>query len=99
MLKKGFMQMVAEANAVVTSVSAEEAKSMVGQPNVVFLDVREPGELEENGRIESSIHAPRGLLEFQADPDSPYHNADIDGSKQIVIYCALGGRSDSRPKL
>ncbi len=99
MLKKGFMQMVAEANAVVTSVSAEEAKSMVGQPNVVFLDVREPGELEENGRIESSIHAPRGLLEFQADPDSSYHNADIDGSKQIVIYCALGGRSDSRPKL
>ena len=54
MLKKGFLQMVAEANAVVTSVSAEEAKSMVGQPNVVFLDVREPGELEENGRIESA---------------------------------------------
>lgn len=93
MLKKGFKQMVAEANAAVTCLSPEEANALVGQDRVVFLDVREPGELQENGKIEGSVHAPRGLLEFHADPDSPYHNKDIDGSKKLVIYCATGGRS------
>jgi rhodanese-related sulfurtransferase len=93
MLKKGFKRMVAEANAAITTVTPEDALSMVDQDNVVFLDVREPGELQENGKLAGAVHAPRGMLEFQADPDSPYHNADIDGSKKIVVYCATGGRS------
>jgi len=93
MLKKGFKRMVAEANAAITTVTPEDALSMVDQDNVVFLDVREPGELQENGKLTGAVHAPRGMLEFQADPDSPYHNADIDGSKKIVVYCATGGRS------
>ncbi len=93
MLKKGFKQMVADANAAVTTISPDDAKALTALPDVIFLDVREPGELQENGTIEGAVHAPRGLLEFHADPDSPYHNKGIDGAKRIVIYCATGGRS------
>ena len=93
MLKKGFKQMVAEANVAVECLSPGDANALLGRDDVVFLDVREPGEQHENGQIQGSVLAPRGLLEFQADPDSPHHNKGIDGSKKLVIYCATGGRS------
>jgi rhodanese-related sulfurtransferase len=93
MLKNGFKKMVADANAIVTTISPADANALTGNSEIVFLDVREPGELQENGKIEGAVHTPRGMLEFQADPDSPYHNAAIDGSKKIVVYCATGGRS------
>ena len=57
MLKKGFKKMVADANAAVTTISPDDAKALATQPDVIFLDVREPGELLENGKIEGAIHA------------------------------------------
>ncbi len=93
MLKWGFKQMVADANAAVTVISPDQASGLSGQDDIIFLDVREAGELNENGKIAGSVHSPRGLLEFHADPDSPYHNKAIDGSKKLVVYCATGGRS------
>lgn len=93
MLKKDTKQMIAEANAVVTTITTDDAKALAGQPDVVMVDVREPGELKENGQIEGALNVPRGVLEFQADPGHPSYNQALDGSKRIVIYCATGGRS------
>lgn len=92
-MAKGMKDYLAEANAVIHAVDVATAKGLVGDPNVVFLDVREPPELANTGRIPGSVHVPRGLLEFQADPTSPMYKAELDQSKKIVVNCASGGRS------
>jgi rhodanese-related sulfurtransferase len=92
-MPKSYKEMVAEANASVRALGPEEAKSLVGQPNVLFLDVREPEELRKTGKIPGAVHAVRGLLEFYADPESPAHKPQLDPAKRIIINCASGGRS------
>lgn len=84
---------LAEANALIPAIDVAAAKQLVGDPEVIFLDVREPPELGQTGRIPGALHIPRGLLEFQADPGSPAFNQQLDQSKKIVINCASGGRS------
>lgn len=59
----------------------------------VLVDIREPDERAANGAIAGSIHAPRGMLEFYADPTSSYHRADFDPARRVILYCASGGRS------
>lgn len=59
----------------------------------VVVDLREPAELAADGMIEGAIHAPRGMLEFWADPSSPYHRPELDPARRTVLYCASGGRS------
>lgn len=93
MVKRGFKQMLAEANARITSLSVPEALPLVGDPNVVFIDVRETIEVQKAGVIEGAVHAPRGFLEFIADPESPMHNPALASGKRLVVYCASGGRS------
>ena len=90
---KTVQQMVAEANAAVPAISPQEAKSLVGRPDVVFLDVREPAEVAASGKVPGALAIPRGLVEFRADPASPLHEAAFDRAKTIVAYCASGGRS------
>lgn len=90
---KTVQQMVAEANAAVPAISPQEAKSLVGRPDVVFLDVREPAEVAASGKVPGALAIPRGLVEFRADPASPLHDAAFDRAKTIVAYCASGGRS------
>jgi len=92
MLKKGFKQLLAEANAKVESVSVQDAVPLLGDPSVVFLDVREAAE-RQNGFIPGSIHAPRGFLEFIADPEGPMHDPALAADKTLVVYCGSGGRS------
>ena len=92
MLKKGFKQMLDEANAVVGVVSVQEAIALLDDPDVVFVDVRE-GEERARGAIPSSVHAPRGFLEFMADPEGPMHNPAFVSGKKLVVYCGSGGRS------
>ena len=92
-MAKGIKDYMAEAKAAIKEIDVAEAKGMVGDPNVVFLDVREPPEVANTGRIPGAVHVPRGLLEFQADPNAPTHKAELDPSKKIVINCASGGRS------
>jgi len=75
------------------TIPASEALGMLNDPDVVFVDVRDLPELERDGKIPNSIHASRGMLEFHADPDSPYHKSAISSEKQILLYCASGGRS------
>ena len=85
--------MVAEANAAVGTLEVEEAKQLVGRDDVVFVDVREGGELATQGKIPGAVHTPRGLLEFYADPSAPYHKPELGSGKRLVVYCASGGRS------
>ena len=92
MLQKGFRQMLAEANAAIDNLSVKEALGKLGDPSTVFVDVREAQE-RAAGHIPGSVHAPRGFLEFIADPEGPMHNPAIEPDKQIVVYCGSGGRS------
>lgn len=86
-------ELVAEANAAVEMLDVEQAKQLVGRDDVVFVDVREGGELATQGKIPGAVHAPRGLLEFYADPSAPYHKPELASGKRLVVYCASGGRS------
>ena len=86
-------QMLAAAEAVVPRITAEDAKTLVGRDDVVFLDVREPNEVAASGKVPGALAIPRGLVEFRADPASPLHDAKFDRAKTIVAYCASGGRS------
>lgn len=90
---KTVQQMLAEANAAVPAITPEEAKGLVGNPDVVFLDVREPAEVAASGKVPGALAIPRGLVEFRADPASPMHDAAFDRAKTVVAYCASGGRS------
>lgn len=93
MLKRGFKQLLAEANAAIDTVSVHDALSMVGDQGIVFVDIRETVELQQSGKVKGAVHAPRGFLEFQADPESPMHIAPLSSGKRLVLYCASGGRS------
>ena len=90
---KSAKDLVAEANAGVDKVTVDEAKGLVGRDDTVFVDLRETRELESQGRIPGAVHAPRGLLEFYADPASPSHKPELSSGKRLVVYCASGGRS------
>lgn len=90
---KTVQAMVAEANAAVPAISPEDAKGLVGRADVLFLDVREPGEVAASGKVPGALAIPRGLVEFRADPASPLHDAAFDRAKTVVAYCASGGRS------
>lgn len=92
MLKKGFKQLLAEANADIDSMPVALARDMLEDDDVVFVDVREAQERSQ-GFIPGSVHAPRGFLEFIADPEGPMHNPVFVGDKTLVVYCGTGGRS------
>jgi rhodanese-related sulfurtransferase len=90
---KTVQAMLAEAEAAVPRISVEEAKGLLGRPDVVFLDVRETAEIAASGKVPGALAVPRGLLEFRADPASALHDAAFDRAKTVVAYCASGGRS------
>ena len=86
-------QLVAEAKARIRNLTVEQVASQIETGNVVLVDVREPGELAEQGAIAGAVHAPRGMLEFYADPTSPDHRSELDPSARTIVYCASGNRS------
>lgn len=92
MLKHGFKKMLAEANAVIDTISVHDALALTDDPNTVIVDVRDMAERQQ-GAIKGSVHASRGFLEFKADPESPMYDSAFDASKKLVLYCASGGRS------
>lgn len=93
MLKRGFKQLLAEANAVIETVSVQDLGFVLDDDETVLIDVRETVERENDGIIPGSEHAPRGLLEFQADPESPAYNDVLDPERRLILYCGSGGRS------
>src|SRR5689334_3512629 len=86
-------QMLAEANAAVPRLSPPEVRDMAAKGNVLIVDVRDAPELAAGGKIRDAVHVSRGMLEFRADPDSPYHNPAFQPDKTVLVYCASGGRS------
>ena len=93
MQQKSAKDLVAEASREVETLSGEDAVKLVGLPGVVFVDLREREELQKTGKLEGAVHVPRGFLEFQADPTSPTHKAELGGNKKLVLYCGSGNRS------
>lgn len=86
-------EMLAAANAEVPRVPPAEARALIGRGNVLVVDVRDPAELQGGGKIKGAVNVPRGMLEFRADPESPYHNPVFTKDKTLLVYCASGGRS------
>ena len=93
MERKSAKDLVTEASRDVETLSGEEAVKLIGEPNVVFVDVREAEELQKTGKLEGAVHVPRGFLEFQADPKSPTHKAELREGKKLILYCGSGNRS------
>ena len=85
-------QMLEEAQKAVPRVSREEALALIAQGPLV-LDVRDAPEVEKGGKVEGAVHVSRGMLEFRADPASPYHDEQFDPARPVLLYCASGGRS------
>ena len=89
-MRKTVKSMVDEATAAITTYSIEDARELHGREDVQFIDIRE---LEREGVIPGAFHAPRGMLEFWVDPESPYHKPVFATDKQLVLFCAAGWRS------
>jgi rhodanese-related sulfurtransferase len=92
-LKKTVMEMVAEANQEIETISAKEAIAHKDDPNLVLVDLRDIRELNRDGRIPGAFHAPRGMLEFWVDPASPYYKEVFGSGKKFAFFCAGGMRS------
>jgi rhodanese-related sulfurtransferase len=86
-------QMLEAANAAVPKISPAEARDLMAKGNALVVDVRDAPEVAQSGKVKGAVHVSRGMLEFRADPDSPYHDKNFDRAKTVVVYCASGGRS------
>lgn len=85
-------EMVAEANARVETLDPMAVAEEMRQ-GALLVDLREKHEIDDKGRITGSVHIPRGILEFLADPTSPHHHKALDPSKRVILYCAVANRS------
>jgi rhodanese-related sulfurtransferase len=89
----GVKELLAEANAAVRKLSPAEAAEKIKAGNVLIVDVRDPSEVQQSGKIQGAVNVSRGMLEFRADPETPYHNPAFQKDKTVLVYCASGGRS------
>ena len=92
-ITKGYKQLLDEANAQVRGVTPEEAQALAASGAALIIDLRDPRELEREGRIPGTKHCPRGMLEFWIDPESPYHKPYFAEPKTFIFQCASGWRS------
>ena len=93
-MRKTVKSMVDEAMQAITTYSVEEARELHGREDVQFVDLRDVRELEREGVIPGAFHAPRGMLEFWVDPESPYHKPVLNKpGTRYVLFCAAGWRS------
>ena len=86
-------EMVADAKGRIENLTAEQVASELNGEDVVLIDIREDDERSQAGIIPNSVAAPRGMLEFWADPTSAYHREEFDPARRTILYCASGGRS------
>ena len=91
-MAKRASDMVAEAKGEVENLSPAQVSEEL-KAGALLVDLREPGEREQHGTIPDAVHVPRGMLEFHADATTPYHKAELDPSRRIILHCASGGRS------
>src|ERR671915_585929 len=86
------MDKVKAAKEEVAAISPKEAAALM-EKGALVVDVRDPPELQTGGKVKGAVNVSRGMLEFRADPKSPYHNPVFDPGKTVILYCASGGRS------
>jgi len=92
-LKVGIKELVEEARAGIAELTAEQAMKLAADPNVQLVDIRDPRELERDGKVPGAFHCPRGMLEFWVDPESPYYKPLFGENKRFVFFCGGGLRS------
>ncbi|MBE2261568.1 MAG: rhodanese-like domain-containing protein [Burkholderiaceae bacterium] len=93
-ITRGFRELVADANAQITTYSVAQVRERLGDPKVQIVDIRDVRELEREGTVPGCINAPRGMLEFWVDPDSPYYKPVFgDESREYILFCGAGWRS------
>ena len=92
-ITRGIQAMIDEANAVVEVLSATDVIEAVNNPDVVLVDIRDPREIERDGRIPGTFACTRGMLEFWIDPESPYAKPVFQEDKKFIFHCAGGMRS------
>jgi rhodanese-related sulfurtransferase len=92
-ITKGYKALLEEANAAIETLTVEDAKALHGRDDVVLVDLRDPRELERDGKVPGAFHCPRGMLEFWIDPESPYAKPVFQEDKKFVFFCAGGLRS------
>ncbi len=92
-ITRGYKALLDEAQAKIKTLPVDDAVALHGRDDTVFVDLRDPRELEREGRIPGALHCPRGMLEFWIDPDSPYHKPAFAQDKTYVFFCAAGWRS------
>ncbi|WP_420176179.1 rhodanese-like domain-containing protein [Luteococcus sp. OSA5] len=85
--------LVARAEEQITTLDAEQVHAILDDPQVLLVDIRDVRELEREGQLPGAVHAPRGMLEFWVDPESPYYKPKLDDGRQLVLYCGSGWRS------
>ena len=89
----GYKRLIEEARAEIENLPVGDAQMAYGNTDTVFVDIRDVRELEREGMIPDAFSAPRGMLEFWFDPESPYHKEIFSSGKRLVFYCASGWRS------
>ena len=92
-LKFGYQALIADAMAHIETIPLSEARLLLSDPNVQWIDIRDVRELEREGMIAGAFHAPRGMLEFWVDPESPYFKPVFGEGKRLLLYCASAWRS------
>ena len=92
-MSTGIKQLIEAANAVVPRISPAQAQDMIAAGQAVVIDVRDAPEVEKSGKVAGAMHVSRGMLEYRADPDSPYHDKALHRDRPVILYCASGGRS------
>jgi len=92
-MKVGYKTLVEQATAQIKTYSVAEALARLNDPGVQFVDVRDARELEREGIVPGAFHAPRGMIEFWIDPDSPYFKPVFGENKEYIFFCAAGWRS------
>lgn len=90
---KGYRTLLEEANREVAALRPTDVAALLGREDVVLVDLRDPRELEREGRMAGAFHCPRGMLEFWIDPASPYHKPVFAQDAHFVFFCAGGWRS------
>lgn len=93
MLKRGYKRLIADALERIQTLTVENALKKLGDSDVVFIDIRDIRELEREGTIPGAFHAPRGMLEFWVDPESPYYKEALAPDKELILFCQSAWRS------
>src|SRR5207249_9496379 len=86
-------QMMEAANAAVPRITPAQAREMIVKGNTLVVDVRDAPEVEKSGKVAGAVNVSRGMLEFRADPESPYHDKNFVKEKTVILYFASGRRS------